>query len=202
MPTTWTGKMLIFLLLLIYFCYAWLFDHPCHHQCVRSVVRTSVQQSSQPGIKRPNLCIHPSVSMTLCTHSPFPLYINSFIHSFNQSFNHSFILSFIYSIISSSTYPPTHPSVRPSIPPSIHLSIHPSVQIFILFIDPFIYLSIHGARCSSVIRAFAHDADPLSYFLFQPVLHDWNNKGRGMYYPDCGMVHTKEPLLLIGKSSP
>ena len=43
--------------------------------------------------------------------------------------------------------------------------------------------------------------DPLSYFSFQPVLHDWFNKGRGMYYPVCGMVHIKEPLLLIGKSS-
>ena len=41
----------------------------------------------------------------------------------------------------------------------------------------------------------------LSYFSFQPVLHDWCNKGRGMCYPVCGMVHTKEPLLLIGKSS-
>ena len=39
------------------------------------------------------------------------------------------------------------------------------------------------------------------YFLFQPVLHDWCNKGRGMYYPVCGMVHIKEPLLLIDKSS-
>ena len=28
------------------------------------------------------------------------------------------------------------------------------------------------------------------------------NKGRGMYYPVCGMVHIKEPLLLIEKSSP
>ena len=43
--------------------------------------------------------------------------------------------------------------------------------------------------------------DPLSYFSFQPVLHDWCNKGRGMCYPVCGMVHIKEPLLLIDKSS-
>ena len=42
---------------------------------------------------------------------------------------------------------------------------------------------------------------PLSYFSFQPVLHDWCNKGYGMCYPVCGMVHIKEPLLLIGKSS-
>ena len=40
------------------------------------------------------------------------------------------------------------------------------------------------------------------YFSFQPVLHDWCNKGRGMSYPVCGMVHIKEPLLLIRKSSP
>ena len=43
--------------------------------------------------------------------------------------------------------------------------------------------------------------DPLSYFSFQPVLHDWCNKGCGMYYPVCGMMHIKEPLLLIRKSS-
>ena len=43
--------------------------------------------------------------------------------------------------------------------------------------------------------------NPLSYFSFQPVLHDWCNKGRGMCYPVCGMVHIKEPLLLIDKSS-
>ena len=36
-------------------------------------------------------------------------------------------------------------------------------------------------------------------FTFQPVLHDWCNKGRGMCNPVCGMVL---PLLLIGKSSP
>ena len=40
------------------------------------------------------------------------------------------------------------------------------------------------------------------HFSFQPVLHDWHNKGHGMCYPVCGMVHIKEPLLLIGKSSP
>ena len=44
--------------------------------------------------------------------------------------------------------------------------------------------------------------DPLSYILFKPVLYDWCNKGHGMCYPVCGMVHIKVPLLLIGKSSP
>ena len=47
-------------------------------------------------------------------------------------------------------------------------------------------------------REFVSDLDQLgrldhslSYFSFQPVLHDWFNKGRGMCYPVCGMVHIK-----------
>ena len=48
-----------------------------------------------------------------------------------------------------------------------------------------------------VVRLILHGG----YFSFQPVLHDWCNKGRGMCYPVCGMVHIKEPLLLIVKSS-
>ena len=44
--------------------------------------------------------------------------------------------------------------------------------------------------------------DTLSYLSFQPVLHDWDNKGRVMCYTACGMVHIKEPLLLIGKINP
>ena len=50
-----------------------------------------------------------------------------------------------------------------------------------------------------VIGSILHGVDALSYFSFQPVLHDWYNKGRGMCYPVRGMVHIKEPLLLIGK---
>ena len=41
-----------------------------------------------------------------------------------------------------------------------------------------------------VVGSILHGVDPLSYFSFQPVLHDWCNKGRGM-------VHIKE----LGKSS-
>ena len=68
------------------------------------------------------------------------------------------------------------------------------------------------ARCSSVIErslmvwwvvgSILHGVDPLSYFSFQPMLHDWSNKGCGRCYPVCGMVHIKEPLLLIRKSGP
>ena len=53
-----------------------------------------------------------------------------------------------------------------------------------------------------VVGSILLGVDPLSYFLFQPVLHDWCKKGCGMCYPVCVVVHIKEPLLLIGKSSP
>ena len=52
-----------------------------------------------------------------------------------------------------------------------------------------------------VVGSIFHGVDPLSYLSFQLVLHDWCNKGRGMCYPVCVMVHIKEPLLLIDKSS-
>ena len=58
-------------------------------------------------------------------------------------------------------------------------------------------------------RAFAHGVmghriNPSwwphwAIFFFQPVLHDWCNNGCAMYYPVCGMMHIKEPLLLIGR---
>ena len=50
---------------------------------------------------------------------------------------------------------------------------------------------ISGVRCSSVDRSFM--VDPLSYFSFQPVLQDWR-----MCHPVCGVMHIKEPFLLIG----
>ena len=61
-------------------------------------------------------------------------------------------------------------------------------------------------ECSLIVRwvvgSILHGVDPLSYFSFQPVLHNWCSKGCGMCYPVYGMVHIKEPLLLIGNSSP
>ena len=60
-----------------------------------------------------------------------------------------------------------------------------------------------------MVRAFAHGAmgrridhswsGSIELFLVPANAHD---KGRGMCYPVCGMVHIKEPLLLIEKSSP
>ena len=35
--------------------------------------------------------------------------------------------------------------------------------------------------------------DPLSYFSFQSVLHEWFNQGRGMCCPVYGMMYIKQP---------
>ena len=42
---------------------------------------------------------------------------------------------------------------------------------------------------------------PIELFLVPASAYDWCNKGRGMYYPVCGMMHIKELLLLIRKSN-
>ena len=65
------------------------------------------------------------------------------------------------------------------------------------FATPFV---VHWLE-REMVRAFAYCAmdrrmDALSYFSSLPVLNDWCNKGRGMCYPVCGMMHIKEPLLL------
>ena len=60
--------------------------------------------------------------------------------------------------------------------------------------------SIHSWCDGSSDRSFMMDS--LGYFSFEPVPHDWCNKGCDMCYPVCGMMYIKEPLLLIGKSSP
>ena len=52
---------------------------------------------------------------------------------------------------------------------------------------------VHSWCDGSSDRSFM--VDPLSYFWFQPVIHDWGNKGCGMCYPVCGMMHIKEPSL-------
>ena len=52
-----------------------------------------------------------------------------------------------------------------------------------------------------VVGSILHGG-PIKYPSFELVLHDWCNIGRGMCYPVCEMVHIKEPLLLIGMSSP
>ena len=64
----------------------------------------------------------------------------------------------------------------------------------------FLYILCNGLSDQSYM------VDSLNYFSFQPViqpvLHDWCNKGCGMRYPVCGMMHIKEPLLLIETIGP
>ena len=48
-----------------------------------------------------------------------------------------------------------------------------------------------------VIGSILHGG-PIELFLIPA----WCNKSRGLYYPICGMMYVKEPLLLFGKSSP
>ena len=62
------------------------------------------------------------------------------------------------------------------------------------------WLSVHSWCDGLLDRSLM--VDPLIYYSFKLVLHDWCNKGCGMCYPVCEMVHIKEPLLLIGKNSP
>ena len=45
------------------------------------------------------------------------------------------------------------------------------------------------------------DADLVKLFLVPTSALRLVNTGSGMCYPVCGMMHIKEPLLLIGKSS-
>ena len=53
---------------------------------------------------------------------------------------------------------------------------------------------------SACFGAFQHLSARFS--LFSACFLNWCNKGHGMCYPACGMVHVKEPLLLIEKNSP
>ena len=63
--------------------------------------------------------------------------------------------------------------------------------------------------CGKNVRSWCYGSsdqsfmmDSLSFFSFKPVLHVWCNKCRGMCYPVSRVVHIKDPLLLIGNSSP
>ena len=52
-----------------------------------------------------------------------------------------------------------------------------------------------------VVGSFLHGG-PIELFLIPASAPLLGNKSCGMCYPVCGMMHIKEPLLLIGKSSP
>ena len=52
-----------------------------------------------------------------------------------------------------------------------------------------------------VIGSILHGG-PIELFLVPTSAIRLFKTGRGMYYPVCGLVHIKEPFLIIGKSSP
>ena len=65
-------------------------------------------------------------------------------------------------------------------------------------------MSLHAKNIHSwcdVVRLILHGG-PIGLFLIPASAPHWCNKGRDMCYRVCRMVHIKEPLLLIGKSSP
>ena len=53
-----------------------------------------------------------------------------------------------------------------------------------------------------VVGSILHGGPSELFLLFHPVLHNWCNKGCGMCYPVCGIMHIKYTLLLIEKGSP
>ena len=50
--------------------------------------------------------------------------------------------------------------------------------------------TVNGEHYCVVICAYVYKPDFIAQW-FQPVLHDWCNKGRGMCYPFCDMMHIK-----------
>ena len=94
----------------------------------------------------------------------------------------------------------------------IHWSIHSLLHSFNDTLNT-LFLTLHcrGYMISKKPRPFAHGAmgcqidpswgGPIELFLVPASAPDWCNKGCGMCYPVCGIVHVKEPLLLIGKIS-
>ena len=76
------------------------------------------------------------------------------------------------------------------ISPAFMLLVEVSHQISCWWVDVSHQLS--GARCSSVVKSFSHcvmDRSFMgwSYFSFQPVFHDWCNKGCGICNPVCSL---------------
>ena len=56
---------------------------------------------------------------------------------------------------------------------------------------------LHAIRYT--LQAIKKEQFECTWRPFCSVVPDWCNKGGGMCYPVCDMVHIKEPLLLIGR---
>ena len=134
------------------------------------------------------ISIHPSIKP--------PSIHSSLSHPSIHPFSIPFIQLSAQTSIQIIFQPSIHSYINPSVRPSIYRTIYPSIPSSARGLS-----SERSLMVQWVVGSILHGVDPLSYFLFQPVPHDWRNKGLGMYYPVCGMVHLKEPLLLIDKSS-
>ena len=83
-----------------------------------------------------------------------------------------------------------------------YCSFHPELQR-LWYVLSCVWDGACKCRCGFIVSVFCSWCDgssdrslmldPLSYFSFHPVLHDWCNKGCGLCYPVCGRVHIKEP---------
>ena len=77
-------------------------------------------------------------------------------------------------------------------------SVFDRLKTYIWIGDKFTNLGSEMQLCGKSVCSWCDGSLDRSFV----VLHNWCNKGRGMCYPVCGMVHIKYPLLLIKKSSP
>ena len=57
-----------------------------------------------------------------------------------------------------------------------------------------IYISVCESMCVCVCNDYKYVHTCKYTFTFQPVFHDWYNKGFGMYHPVWGMVNIKNNL--------
>ena len=67
-------------------------------------------------------------------------------------------------------------------------------------LDVALWLSVHSLCDGSSVQSLI--VDPLRYFSFQSVLHNWGNKSCCISCPVCGVVHIKDTLLIIEEGSP
>ena len=162
-----------------------------------------------------HIYIHIHTYIYIYIHTHTYIYIHTHIYTHTHIYIYIYIHTYIY--IYAYIYIHTYIYIHIHIYTHIYIYIYIFVVFFVFFkllfnflLNLFIFI-IHLKCLTSVVerqlmvRGVVDQSlvvDPLSYFSFQPVLHDWCYKDSGVCYPVCGMVHIKEPLLLIRKSSP
>ena len=111
---------------------------------------------------------------------------------------------------------PSFPILLPSLSLSLSLYFYLSLSIYLyVYLSLYLFISLsisernvaQSIACPPLKRSvvgsilLSGPSCSLGYFPFQPVVHNWYIKGRGMYCSVYGKVHIKDPLLLIEKSS-